>query len=148
MSCSWLLAKEPAERPPDLRTAVRALEQAGRDAGITAPASGWDTGPVGLSSAQTQPPVAVPRRSHLVAAAAAPTVGGKRPATTQQPVPKSRAPLFAVIAGAAVLAVAGFVVVNGRSGGDQKPAAAPLVHPSRRRYPRRRPHPSRRSLPR
>jgi len=60
----WLVHKDPAQRPPDLRTAVTALEQAAERAGLLAsatPASAWATTSDALA---TQPAaIVVPRRS-------------------------------------------------------------------------------------
>jgi len=91
---AWLLAKDPARRPPDLRTAVRALEHAAQDAGFDiGPVSAWD-----VQNAQTQPPrrsdvsrVAVPLRSAISVAA----------------IKRSRAPIAIVLLALVVAAAAG-----------------------------------------
>ncbi|MGE0872873.1 MAG: serine/threonine protein kinase, partial [Kofleriaceae bacterium] len=60
----WLMAKDPAQRPPDLRTAMRALDQAALAAGLIGPlpTSSMDAQP-GPSGGSTQPSIAVPRFS-------------------------------------------------------------------------------------
>jgi eukaryotic-like serine/threonine-protein kinase len=107
----WLLAKDPAERPPDLRTAVKALEHAATEAGIDIGRipSDWDTQstPSGKPY-QTQPP---PRRTSLAATPmpATTTPPGAAPATTISPAAaakRSKAPLVGAIAGVLVVAAA------------------------------------------
>ena len=97
----WLLAKDPADRPPDLRTAVHALAHAAQEAGFAVgPISGWDvqSNPSG-TALQTQPPrralqTPVPRPSN--ASPALPTL---------PPRARSRAPLVAMLL--ALVGVAG-----------------------------------------
>jgi serine/threonine-protein kinase len=50
----WMLRKDPAERPPNLITAVRALEEAARDAGIDLPVGPQ---PSGGYTSPTSPPM-------------------------------------------------------------------------------------------
>jgi tRNA A-37 threonylcarbamoyl transferase component Bud32 len=49
---SWMLKKNPAERPPNLLTAVRALEEAAVAAGVAVPAEASASGMHGSSSAR------------------------------------------------------------------------------------------------
>ncbi|HUS28649.1 MAG TPA: serine/threonine-protein kinase [Kofleriaceae bacterium] len=78
----WLLAKDPAQRPPDLRTAVKALEHAAQEAGLDIGRipSDWDvqTSPSGKPF-QTQPP---PRRTNVVTAPAKPALTNPSRAVT------------------------------------------------------------------
>ncbi len=123
-----LLAKEPADRPADLRSAVRALETAAVEAGIDiGAASEWDgkSTPV-VATLQTQPP----RRSHASGAGAAPTVV-PAPAATLAP-PKSKAPMvIAVLIGAAVLAAGVFFMLDKKSAPvAQKVEPPPATQPA------------------
>jgi hypothetical protein len=125
----WLLAKDPAQRPPDLRTSVRALEQAAQEAGIDigAPVAGWDAQ---SSPLQTQPP----RRSAPVVAPAAPTIA---PAAK-----KSRVPVIAALVVIPVIAVAAFIVLNKHHGKSKpKPAPAAVAPPPPKVEPPKRPDP-------
>jgi serine/threonine-protein kinase len=149
---AWLMAKDPAQRPPNLVTAVRALEGAAESAGIAVPRSsaGWD-------AATPSPMVTPPPRSAtgqgaravtpgMAAAstgkgaafaqtsAAAPTAHGAAlaqtmPSGTLQPVPAKRAmwPLIAGAVGMIVLAGAAFVVLH--RGGETPPAPPPAPPP-------------------
>jgi serine/threonine-protein kinase len=57
---AWLMAKDPAQRPPNLVTAVRAFEGAAEAAGIMVRStSGWDT----ATPTTGQKPVTPPRRT-------------------------------------------------------------------------------------
>jgi eukaryotic-like serine/threonine-protein kinase len=96
----WLLAKDPAERPADLRTAVHALERAAVEAGFDiGNTSGWDIQSTpGGTAFQTQPPRR--RTSHVQATPAT---------TTAVPVKRSRVPLVLAFAIVGVLGAAGAV---------------------------------------
>jgi serine/threonine-protein kinase len=101
-----LLAKEPAERPSDLRSAVRALEEAAQQAGFDiGPAPQWET----------QPPQ---RRTSPAQPASTPALT----ATTGGPVRRSRAPLFAGLAALVVMGSAAFVLLANKS--DDAPRSA------------------------
>ena len=128
----WLLAKDPADRPADLRTAVRALEEAAEAAGLhQAPRTSAVDVPTG-GRLDTQPRIAVPRTGG----------GGPTPVTmpgvpalaaTIAPGPaRSRLPLVVGLAtvGAAVLAAVLVVVLGG--GGQRAPVVpvAPPVAPA------------------
>jgi hypothetical protein len=111
----WLLAKDPSERPADLRTAVHALEQAALDGGLDiGPVPAWDVQSTQGKAYQTQPP----RRTNVVATPVAPTMA---------PAPKkSRAPLVGgIVAALAVLAGIGVFALGGKQ--EKKPA--PHVEP-------------------
>jgi serine/threonine-protein kinase len=110
---AWLLRKEASERPENLRTAMRALEEAGAKAGLIAAAasSPWDvqTGPVGT--------VTVP-----------PNVSRAAPTGEGLPMQRSRAPLYAIIA---ALAIGGAVAVwFALKPGDEPPGAPKAAAPA------------------
>jgi serine/threonine-protein kinase len=77
---AWLMAKEPAQRPPSLRAALLAVEEAAADAGVAVPS--WEVSSGEVSSGEmssgphgqlgTQPLPAAAARSSLGADAAAP----------------------------------------------------------------------------
>ena len=127
----WLLAKDPAQRPSDLRTAVRALEEAAEQAGVAIrPTSTWDTQtpPPGI---QTQPPrVAVPARSN--ASALTSSSGGPQPPSASSltsPRRGSRVPVIAgLVASALIAGGAVFFVLSAHDDASEpreaKPAAA------------------------
>jgi hypothetical protein len=116
----WLLAKEPADRPADLRTAVHALETAAKEAGFDIRgSSGWDvqSSPNGTAY-QTQPP----RRSTHAAT----------PAITTGGLPqRSRTPLMLTIAIVAVVGAA-IAVWTLRNTDQPRPAmvATPTAAPA------------------
>ena len=114
----WLMQKDPALRPPDLRTAMRALEQAASTAGLATPlpTSSWD--------AQTGPVLKVPTQPPHTSAARI-TRGVDTP-ESQLPLParRSRAPLFAIGALAAA-AIGVVVVIATRTPEHEKPAPPP-----------------------
>jgi serine/threonine-protein kinase len=118
---AWLMKKDPAQRPPDLRTAVRALEQAAANAGLAPqPTTVWDvqTGPV-LKSYETQPPNTGVARTHVSGAGKVPSDAG-----LQLPPPRrSRAPLFVGLA--VVVAAAAGVVLFVANSSDPPATRAP-----------------------
>jgi len=125
----WLLAKDPAERPADLRTAVRSLESAAQAAGLDIGVhSGWDaqSSPAG-QFVQTQPP---PRRASTPVPASASTMQPGTPAMTIAPAPatKSKAPLIAALAGLAVIGAGVFFFMH-QPDKATTPASAPAVAP-------------------
>jgi hypothetical protein len=113
---AWLMKKDPAARPPDLRTAVGALEQAAAQAGLVeTPTRAWDaqTGPV---SAQV-PAVRAASATRMASLAASDAVG-------EPTRPRSRARVLAALAALAVIGAAVVLVVLSQRG-DQPPAAEP-----------------------
>ncbi|HUQ05682.1 MAG TPA: serine/threonine-protein kinase [Kofleriaceae bacterium] len=70
---AWMMRKDPAERPPDLVTAVHALENAARAAGVElvadsasrTPATHTPVPPRPSAPSMTPPPATTPRRSRL-----------------------------------------------------------------------------------
>ncbi|MGE3459368.1 MAG: serine/threonine protein kinase, partial [Kofleriaceae bacterium] len=59
----WLMAKEPAQRPPDLRTAMRALDQAASSAGLIGPLPTSSMDAQSGAPSSSQGAIAVPRFS-------------------------------------------------------------------------------------
>ena len=60
----WLMHKDPAQRPPDLKTAVVVLEQAAERAGLVTPTAWINTWDEAAGSARTQPAkIVVPHSS-------------------------------------------------------------------------------------
>jgi hypothetical protein len=108
---SWLMAKDPADRPPSLRDAIGSFERAAEAAGIstTVPAT-WDTGPV--KRVTTAPP----RIARPVAE------------TAIDPAPRRRAGLFVGLALAIVAGGIGIVIAT-RAPAEKPPVAEPL-HPA------------------
>ena len=95
---AWLLAKDPAQRPPTMRAAMTALEEAAEIAGI----------PIGVPSAVWDAQTPLPRGGS----------GVRAPAATLAPAPvlarRSRWPFVAVAFAIAALAT-GLVVVRDRA---------------------------------
>ncbi len=120
----WLLAKDPADRPADLRTAVRALESAAQTAGIDIGANtGWDahSQPAGAPF-QTQPPS---RKSTPVTAAMG-SAQTMSPART-----KSKALVVAALAAVAVVAVGVVLLLGNKKSAPAKPMpTAPIAAPA------------------
>ncbi|MDQ3336921.1 MAG: protein kinase [Myxococcota bacterium] len=94
---SWLMAKDPADRPPSLRDAIAAFERAAEESGINTGAPTWETGPVRRVT------TAPPRIARPVAVTAE---------TAIDPAPKRRAGLIAGLSLAIVAAGIGIVVVT------------------------------------
>ncbi|HTM21939.1 MAG TPA: protein kinase [Kofleriaceae bacterium] len=161
----WMLRKDPAERPPNLVTAVRALEDAASAAGITIPTG---PGPSGVYAASTgamlsqRTPSTVtpmPRTGDL---GMADTIGADAHTSEQLAAAvakgegrKRKAPLLiGALAGAVVVGAVVFFVVKGLKkddGGDQPkvtepaPTAAPTPEPVKE--PARPPQPPTNTLP-
>jgi serine/threonine-protein kinase len=113
---AWLMAKDPADRPPTLRDAVIALEQAAESAGIdVGPKAQWDpqTGPVAHL-----PPKAIGSK------------GTGRPVgeTAFTPAPKrSRGGLYIGMALVIVALGAGIVIAMQRKSTDEPTPPRPVV---------------------
>ncbi|HSD89519.1 MAG TPA: serine/threonine-protein kinase, partial [Kofleriaceae bacterium] len=124
----WLLAKDPAERPPDLRTAVHALENAAKDAGLDiGKAVDWDvqSTPSGKPF-QTQPP----KRTSTTPAQPAVAVTGV--ASAPLPAKRSRLPLVLGLGALVLVAggVVGFVVLTKQDDAKPAPVATPAPTPT------------------
>lgn len=142
----WLLAKDPADRPADLRTSVRALEAAAQGAGIDiGVASVLDAQSQPAATAfQTQPPkrrsVPVSTPAHTLASAA--TVAAPR---------KRNALVIPIIAGVAILA-AGLYFAFGNDEEPVKPEPVAVtvpaaVAPPPAQVPAPKPEPTERATP-
>jgi serine/threonine-protein kinase len=148
----WLLAKDPAQRPSDLRTAVRALEQAAEEAGVAIRAtSTWDTQtpPPGL---QTQPPrIAVPSRTNPSqlsgsgGASPAGSSGAPASASSSGAAPlmprRSRIPMIAGVIAAALVAGGAAFFVLAPHDDPSEPAEAKPVEPAPASVPMPAPSP-------
>jgi len=129
---AWLMKKDPADRPTDLRSAVRALEHAAANAGLAPqPTTVWDvqTGPV-LKPVETRPVNVVSAgATHIASSGQVPSTTG----ATHFPLPRrSRAPLFAGLA-VVVVAAAGAVLFLARS--DRSTTQAPAPQPDLPKQP-------------
>ncbi|MGE0396242.1 MAG: serine/threonine protein kinase [Kofleriaceae bacterium] len=115
---AWMMNKDPADRPPDLRTAVRALEQAAVAAGL-ATASQWE--------AQTGP-VAIPTQAINVASAVG-RISSKSGNPVDISVPAKRSRRAAWIAGGLAMALVAGVAIVLATRGDGERAAPPRETP-------------------
>lgn len=138
----WMLAKDPAKRPPNLVTAVRALEDAARSAGVRL---STEPEPTGAYAAPTTPPMSAPRppASAPAPVSGAPTValdasvgpaGPQAPASPNGSTAAELAALrhrgsrrLAVVVGSVVAAVAAGTVVYMALSGDDVPPPDPAV---------------------
>jgi hypothetical protein len=114
---AWMMNKDPADRPPNLKTAVRALEEAAVTAGLAA-ATRWEL--------QTGP-VVVPTRAINIASAGALGSGGALTGVSDVSVPHQRSSRAGLIA--AVLAgvlVAGGAIVMLTRGENADPPPKPV----------------------
>jgi serine/threonine-protein kinase len=156
---AWMMKKDPAERPPNLVTAVRSLEDAARAAGFQVPLA---PAPSGVYAAHTSPlsPLATPARiSRLpseqdslgmagtldaqaltegatlddIGDIGGNTAGGAkaRPAApTAAPRSVSRTAKMALLAAAVAAAILVGVAVNAMRSRDPAPAASETADPS------------------
>jgi len=115
----WLIAKDPADRPPSLRDAIAVFEQAATEAGIAIVADPWDapstseTRPISTTSARTSKP---------------PSWGQPRAAT---PPARSMTKL-AVVAGIAIAAAAlVLVLLKPWASEPTTPVSEPVAQPTR-----------------
>ncbi|MDB4956869.1 MAG: serine/threonine protein kinase, partial [Myxococcales bacterium] len=117
-----LMQKDPADRPSDLKSAVRALEEAADQAGIATmpPTSAWDaqTGPA-LKQFQTRPPNV----------GSAQTVASASADSLDSGSPKSRTKLFMGIGGVAAVAI-GIAVMLAMRGDHDRSAPAKEARPT------------------
>ncbi len=116
---AWMMNKDPADRPPDLRTAVRALEQAAVAAGL-ATATQWE---------MVTGPIAIPTQAINVASAGLGRISSKSGNPVDVTVPHRRRSKAAWIAGGLVLVlVAGVAIVVSTRGGDRSTPARETPH--------------------
>jgi serine/threonine-protein kinase len=108
----WLIAKDPADRPPNLRTAVGVFEAAAEAAGITVGTDAWDVH-TPAPGAATQPPNVGAARISGVPAKPPSNPWARRSTKQIAPPPprKSRGRLYAAIGGVVVAAAVAAVLV-------------------------------------
>jgi serine/threonine protein kinase len=143
----WLLQKEPGDRPPDLRTAVRALEEAAVQAGLMSATStsNWDAQtPAGKIPTQppklaTQPPKLATQPPNLATARTTGlpgTPGGVGMLATmpsggisvaEPPKPSHTGKIVVAALAAVVLGVGVFALARGGAADRKPPPAAPVV---------------------
>jgi serine/threonine-protein kinase len=134
----WLIAKDPADRPPNLRAAVGALETAAIEAGISISVDTWDASPI---STETRPLHTSPARISGRSSASTPwpsqkssppAPGGMIPTTTiLTPPPRGKRGAIAALAVLAA-AVVVLLVVRPWDGPASTPAApTPAREPAR-----------------
>jgi serine/threonine-protein kinase len=115
---AWLMAKEPAQRPPSLRAALLAIEAAAAEAGIAVPSWDVSSGPHGQLG--TQPAhAAAPRASGPSPASAG--IAGVRGAAARR-----RRRGHALVVGLALAAGAAAMVITMQLRGAE-PASAPAA---------------------
>ena len=117
----WLIAKDPADRPPTLRDAIAVFEQAAAEAGIAIVADPWDA----PSTSETRP------ISTTAARTSKPPSWGQPRATP----PARSTKKLAVIAGAAIAAVAVALVILKPWASDPTPVSEPVARPTRPDHP-------------
>ncbi|HTJ43930.1 MAG TPA: serine/threonine-protein kinase [Kofleriaceae bacterium] len=128
----WMLAKDPSERPPNLVTAVRALEDAAQSAGIdfnVSQPSGVFAAPTAGGLAMMTPSGVKPlpqKAKSQPSFANAQTVDAARlsAVTDAEPSKRSALPLVLAILGAIAVGVVVFVLVKSGHKDDGAPAAA------------------------
>ncbi len=121
---AWMMNKDPSDRPPDLRTAVRALEQAAVAAGL-ASATQWG----GSDTINQTGPVAIPTQAINVAGAGVGRISSKsgNPVGEVQ-VPVKRSSRAAMIAGGLALVLVAGVAIVFATRRDEKPAVRETPH--------------------
>ncbi|MBA2544979.1 MAG: serine/threonine protein kinase [Deltaproteobacteria bacterium] len=127
----WLIAKDPADRPPNLRAAVAALETVAVEAGMSIATDGWDASP---ASSETRPVNTSSARSSGMPRAATPWPSQKsNPGATAEPVvlAQTRRNRGIVIVGFAVLVVAVMLIVFRPWEHPSPPASEPAREPAR-----------------
>lgn len=141
---AWMLKKDPGERPPNLVTAVRALEDAAAAAGIAIPTGPAPSGVYAASTSQQisqrTPSKVTPLPNSMGSGmASAPTMDAASLSEEfAAAAPRSKAPLLIAAAiGAIAVAAAVFFVIKGSSGDDggadtaanEAPVVAPETAP-------------------
>ncbi len=115
----WLIAKDPADRPPNLREAIAVFEQAAADAGITIVADAWDaptiseTGPLHTAAARTVKP---------------PSWG--QPRASNAPTPARSIGKLVTIAGIAIVGVAIALAILQPWAAEPPPVIEPMARPT------------------
>ncbi len=114
----WLIAKDPADRPPNLREAIAVFEQAAADAGIAIVTDAWEA----PSTSETRP-------LHTAAARTAKPPSWGQPRATVAPPRRSTAKL-AVIAGSSIVALAIVLAILQPWATEQPPVSEPIARPT------------------
>lgn len=132
---AWMLRKDPAERPPNLVTAVRALEDAALSAGLNIPAgpapSGVYNASTGAMARQRTPSVVTPLPNNATALGSAATVTAEQLGDTSELVeapaqPRSKAVILgAALVGAVAVGGLVYIMVGGgkKSSSDEAKSA-------------------------
>jgi hypothetical protein len=135
---AWLMRKDPAERPPNLVTAVRALEASAEASGFSIPKQTWDGAtptPHNLERPPT-PPTRASKTPGAFAATAASGTPGAFAATVAHtssvgpasPAPgRSRLRWLGGFAAVAVVAGGALVFLKTQNKDEAKPASAPPI---------------------
>ena len=141
---AWMLKKAPAERPPNLVTAVRSLEEAAQAAGIPVPAGPAPSGVYAAStssvSAQRTPSVVTPMPRSISGAptqdlGSAATMGAEAlssemlPAVFDSPGKSKSVVAVAALLGAVIVGVVVYFLVASNRG-DEAPSSPPAVAPA------------------
>jgi serine/threonine-protein kinase len=95
---AWMMAKEAAKRPPNLVTAVKALEEGAVEVGVAVPASPQ----TGLHAQQTTPAILAARTPDW-AAAGVPATAAMKAAPVRTPAPGASAQVVAQLGSAATM---------------------------------------------
>jgi hypothetical protein len=121
---AWMLKKDPGQRPPNLVTAVRSLEQAAEESGISIPRSTssqiYATPKTGVRPAAVTP---TPARLASGIGSAATMDAGTLPPVDAAPGKRGPGLWIAVVLGALVVGGAVFFVVREQKPGEKAPSA-------------------------
>jgi serine/threonine protein kinase len=139
---AWLMKKSRDQRPPNLATAIRALEQAAETAGISVarPTAGWD--------AETPPPGTLARPPTASAGSALAATQPSHPAlpspsVTLEPGPKtSRAGLILGVIAIVAAAIVAVIVLTRTSVPPQARSVEPAAPPAQAALPTPAPSPA------
>jgi serine/threonine-protein kinase len=131
---SWMLRKDPAERPPNLLSAVRALEQAAVNAGIAVPAeasaSASHTAPSGRFAAPSPTPSPRTPGSPSNTSTADTLAADSQVLVTAAQRSRGGGKALAAVLALAVLGGGGYVAytqIGATRGGEQATTAAPVA---------------------
>jgi eukaryotic-like serine/threonine-protein kinase len=136
---AWMMAKDPAQRPPSVVAAVRALEDAAAAAGIVVPSMTAAMNAVGGSGVVNVPRTGLTPVSGVAGAATMNAPGRSLAAATPVPPPSPPAAprrrvwtFVAAIGATAVAGVVAFVAIKNRGGAEpeaEKPATVATAAP-------------------
>ncbi|MBV8758688.1 MAG: protein kinase [Deltaproteobacteria bacterium] len=132
---AWLMKKDPAQRPPNLVTAVKALEAACEGGGISVPrpSAAWET-PTPQPGGGTAPTLPAQRSMtpHALGATAPHALAATMPSGTMPPVSApvaAKSPLLWIVGGVGALAIGAvvFFVMRGSHADKAPPPPPPVV---------------------